>query len=583
MKKQIRFICMLLIIVVVGSAFAGCGSSTVKSDSTADAAAVATTATTAAAAESTANNPITLKMYINPGPFPMTPGVQDDPVAKEIERVTGVTMDIETVDNDKTKVMVASGDLSDLFAFSDVTYVDPMIKAGSIMPLDKYIVNSENIKKNADMSVKYSKENLSGGTGNLYVFLQRAKKNPSPVATSQNGVFLRWDYYKELGMPKLNTPDDLVTVVSQMLEKHPTNADGKKNYGFSTHVQWGIGFGYGSSSYATKYSGLYGLPTGFAYFNTVNNEYISLLDDRNNFWKGTAFLNKAYNAGVLDPESFTQKFETLQQKFDDGRVMCSFAEWLITKANTNLAASTNGNASYVDIPMPDTSEYTSWYSRQSPFGMTGRMFAVSSKCKYPQKAVDLIDYLYSEEGSRTILTGVKGRTWTDEGGKKKVTTEALNNSMTNADYRAAEGIHKYEGIVGLDYDSLDENGQFIDLFLEPDTAAAAYTSAQKEYIAYYGAKDLLDVIGKRENKSTVNEGITALCPPLTPDINRISSKVDSYLNENFVKLVMTKNDAAYKAMKESIITDINKMGFDQLDSFSKDGFLEAVKKWETYK
>lgn len=573
--RKVRKLLAVLVAVSIVASFAGCGGSASKSEATN--ATVTQQETSASASTGSQKEPVTLKCYIIAGVIPITPGIQDDPVAKEIEKATGVTMDITVDTADQAKVMVASGDLADINTFTDVTMVNSLIKAGSVAPLDEYLVNASNIQKNADKVLRYSKEFLSNGTGKTYAFAERAKKSPAPVATSQNGVFLRWDYYKELGTPEINNADDLVKVIGDMLKKHPTNADGKKNYGLSLISEWGPGV-YATQTYLQKYSGK-AMIGGFSSFNQVNNEFIPLLDDNNNMWKGMEFLNKAYRAGILDPESFTQKTENWIQKNNEGRNLCVPAEWMVTAVNAELAKSTNGAASYVDIPMPDTEEYTSWYDRQSPMGMTGRLLVISSKCKEPQRAVDLIDYLYSEEGSRTILTGVKGRTWTDDGGKPKVTAEAVAG---DADYRAKEAIHKYEGIVGLDYDSLDSNGQFLDLFLEPDAATAAYTSAQKEYIQHYGASSLLDVIGKRQFKSTMNEAITSLIAPMTSDISRINGKINDYLAVNAPKLIMTKDDASFKAQKEKMFADIKKMDYDKLNTFVQDAFKQAVEKAKTY-
>ncbi|HEY5584434.1 MAG TPA: extracellular solute-binding protein [Ruminiclostridium sp.] len=574
--RKVRKLLAVLVAVSIVASFAGCGGSASKSEAT-NATGTQQEASTGTST-SPQKEPVTLKCYFAAGIIPITPGIQDDPVAKEIEKQTGVTIDVMVGSADQAKVMVASGDLADISSFGDIATINSLIKAGSITPLDEYLTNASNIQKNGDKALRFSKEFISNGTGKTFALPERAKKIASPIATGQNGVFLRWDYYKELGTPEINNADDLIKVLADMQKKHPTNADGKKTYGVSTIADWGPSAAYSGISYLAKYSGLSGIQ-GFANFNIKSNEYVPLLDDKNTLWKGIEFYNKAYRAGILDPESFTQKTENWIGKNNEGRNLCVFAEWMIQAANADLAKSSNRSASYVDVPMLDTAEYTSVYDRMSPLGMTGRMLVVSSKCKAPQRAVDLFDYLFSEEGSRTILTGTKGRTWTEDGGKLKVTAEAVAG---DADYRTKEAVHKYEGLVGLDYDALDSNGQFLDLFLEPDTASVSYTSAQKDYIQHYGASSLMDVIAKRTNKVTMNEAITALATPLTPDMNRIQSKITDYLSTNAPKLVMAKDDASFKAQKEKMFSDIKKMDYDKLNMFVQDGFKQAVEKAKSY-
>lgn len=580
MKTTQRILALLVTTVFVAAALVGCASSPAQTTAATNAPTQAATPAPATPAPTVAP-PVTLTVYFTQGIVPLTPGVQDDPVAKEIEKATGVTMDVQLWADDKTKVMVASGDLADVTQSMNVTDVNSMITAGSVMPLDDYLGTAMDLQKNADKAIKYSRENVSNGTGKLYAILERSKKNAVPLQASQQGVFLRWDYYKELGCPAINSPDDLITVIAAMQKNHPTTPDGKKVYGLSTQTTWGPSAAWAQYTYLGKYSGLVGI-NAFADFNIKTNEYIPLLDDRNMIWRGVDFYNKANRAGILDPESFTQNYDALSGKYTAGQILSVYTEWMITQGNSDLAKSTNGTATYVDIPMPDTQDYAAFYSRKSPLGMTVRMLVVSSKCKNPQKAVDLIDYLCSDQGARTILSGVQGRTWDVKDGKVAALPEAIQSYATSSDYRKSEGIHKYEGIVGLDYDAQDANGQFLDVFLDPSAASAAYTAAQKDYIQHYGAKDLLDVIGKRTTNVTMDETITVLIPPLDADMNRIQTKIQDYLTANLPKLVMAKDDATFKALKDQMFADIKAMEIDTLNAFEEAAFKSAVEKASTY-
>jgi putative aldouronate transport system substrate-binding protein len=567
---------LLIALIIVLSA---CSSGNKNSNTTPS---PSTTSSPSAEATPVEIEPTTVKLYVIKGAVPMVSGIQDDAVAKEIERVTGVKMDIEVAPNDdKVKVMVATGDLPDLTLIIDPTLIDPLVKSGNLLDLSPYLDKAPNLQNNASQAIGYSRDVFSGGTGGLYALPARAKKIASPVADSQNGQYLRWDYYKELGYPQINNEDDLISVVGDMVKNHPVTKDGKKVYGWTTWTDWGM-FGYTNNTMYAKYSGLTGFGE-FANYYPNTNEFVSILDDRHLLWRGAQLLNKANRAGLLDPESFTQKGDTGVQKINEGRVMALSSEWISKAINTSLIAESGGNSSYQDVPMPDTAESPAWYDRSVPFGFSSRMFVVSAKTKVPEQVMKLLDYLYSEEGARTIFSGVKGTTWTEEGGKASITPETLATVATDVKFKEAQGIHKYETMVGLDYDALATSGQFLDLFLEPSAQTASLTEADKDYIQFYKAESKLDVIGMRENKTTVNQGIASLAPIPDPDQKRIEAKLNDYLTQILPKLILSKDEVSYKAEKEKIFAELKKLKVESVIKFYEDGFKIALDKVNSYK
>ncbi|WP_020618940.1 extracellular solute-binding protein [Paenibacillus daejeonensis] len=523
---------------------------------------------------------VTVKMYVPGSTTPIVSGIQKDPVAKEIERVTGVIMDMEISTNaDKIKVMAASGDLPDLTMISP-DMVGPLIQAGELLDLSPYLDQAPNLQKNAAMALQYSRDVFSGGEDAVYVLPARAKQEKSPIATSQYGNFLRWDYYKELGLPAINNEDDLIQVVKDMVANHPTTADGKKVYGFSTFADWGM-WGYHFSTFYSKYSGLNTFGPFDNYYNE-SREYVPILDDRALLWKSSSLYNKAYREGLLDPESFTQNSSNFGQKVDEGQIMAVNAEWFISSINARLADSTNGLAAYQDIPLADTEEYSAWYDRSVPFGFSSRSYVVSSKTKHPEAVIRLLDYLYSEEGARTVFTGVQDVIWSESNGEYQVKPEAIDQINANPDYRTQQAIHKYENIVGLDYDSLGENGQSLDLFLEPDVVKESYTAADEEYMKHYGADSKLGVIEMRKFKNSVNQGIDSLIPIANADQKRTETKINDYIMTAIPTLIMSKDQAAYDQKKAEIIEKLKALGVESVSAFYQDGFEKAIETLEGY-
>ena len=52
------------------------------------------------------------------------------------------------------------------------------------------------------------------------------------------GPYVRWDYYTEIGSPKMSTLEDLLPVLKQMQDAYPTSDSGSKTYALSLFGDW---------------------------------------------------------------------------------------------------------------------------------------------------------------------------------------------------------------------------------------------------------------------------------------------------------------------------------------------------------
>jgi len=122
------------------------------------------------------------------------------------------------------------------------------------------------------------------------------------------GFYVRWDLYKKLGYPKIETFEDFIPVVKRMLQFEPMNKDGKQNYGVSAWFGQGGEFGVWSlRSPFYFYSGY--IASLFYEIDEDTDDIKPTMTDANSmFWKGIEWWNKAYRAGIVDPDAFVQKF-----------------------------------------------------------------------------------------------------------------------------------------------------------------------------------------------------------------------------------------------------------------------------------
>jgi putative aldouronate transport system substrate-binding protein len=295
-----------------------------------------TTATTTETEEVAVKEPITLTVFGGETEKTFLKGVQEDPVMKNVADSLGITIDIigQSTDPEVAKIMVASGDLPDVVQLNK-ELMTTLIQNGQLIELDGLLeTHGQDIVKNAKLAVNYSKNFLSNGEEKVYAI-------PSQIDASGKVLnlvapYIRWDYYAELGYPEVNSYDQLLEVVAQMLEKHPTNENGEKNYGFSMWFDWDT-FAFGMLP--GYQSGIQPIDPGLGW-DMFNRKVVDWVDNDDSFmWEGVRFWNKANQMGLLDPDALTQKYDQAIEKGGQNRILCEVTQWQQGNTNNNLRSS----------------------------------------------------------------------------------------------------------------------------------------------------------------------------------------------------------------------------------------------------
>jgi hypothetical protein len=345
---------------------------------------------------------------------------------------------------------------------------------------------------------------------------------------------------------------------------------------------WGLWNYNVASSEIRNITAIPGATCGVFYYNRTTNEFINSVDnDDSPLWVDGKMYNKAYREGLIDPNSFTQPYSQATTTMNNGQVIVQLASWLTTDANAALAKANpdNPDAGYVSILMDNASYNAGNYSTTG----LSEFWCVSSKCKYPERALDVINTMYKEDISRDIQCGVKGDTW-DVGsdGKATLTDKGLTYN-SDPDFTANTGAQKYSNYSGIDIYSRDSNGQFINLMYEPDVLAKTLTPLTKDWLTMYNETDESD-LWKDHNGKANDTTFTNLFPAPSSDIARIDAKVNEYIVTALPKLIMCKSDDEFAAQKAQMIKDIQAIdGYDQLQEWCKtslESTAEAVKQYQ---
>ncbi|WP_256758856.1 extracellular solute-binding protein [Cohnella sp. WQ 127256] len=565
MDRKKRKSISALIVVLAVSVMAGCTSSGENAQSASPSASGASSPVVQEESQAT-KEPVTLKLTSDGALFMSTlaSGAQSDPVMQEIQKKTGVTLELDTqTDDKKFNLMLAGGDLPDIIILQNSSkYLKQIIEGNQVIPMDDLIeTHGQSILKESPSKVEISKQFFSNGTGKLYAIPGIASQKGPQYKYANHAYNIRWDYYKELGYPAVNNLDDFLNMLAEMQKKHPTNAQGQKVYGLAPLFDWGL----------VPYEMFDRL------FNRINqnNMFVYLqpgsfmpaggiLDPNVAYWDGTKFYRKANEMGVLDPDAFTQKYENFTEKVKSGRVLFSPWKWAGVDESNAALAKEDPKTGWVPMPLPKGQ--TVYLGEFGTNGFSNRLIMISKNSKHPERAMELINYLQSMEGSRLIQNGIQGKDWDVVDGKPQWKQETIDAQKNDPNFQTATGIGLYWNLAGFvdNYTDAEYNVP-MNFTSNMDFWKSQMSELDKDYSDHFGVSYPGELVEKRVQAGEIqtihydmdNElGKDASMPD---DIKRIEAKVTDYLVRMAPKLIYAKSEEEYNSIQATMMDELKGM------------------------
>ncbi len=410
-------------------------------------------------------------------------------VGRRITKLTGVTLKYEFPVGDaaqKISLMAASGDYPDLiFAGQNV---GTLVSAGALLDLTDLIEQyGPNIKK---MYGKYLIRNRYSKEDKSIYFLGSDPVNEEKMFP-MTGFELQHAVVKELGFPKMRTIYDLENAVRNYVRKHPT-IDGQKTIGMSLVPEdWRFSVSITDpSNLATGHpdDGEFCIdPKTYEaklhYFKEGNKAYFK-------------WLNKMYNEGLLDPESFVQKYDQYQAKIASGRVLAlSDQYWSFELPEKALRDLGKPERTYGMYPLT-ISENTKHADFQKSGFSGGIGISISKDCKDPVRAIKFLDWMCTDEAQVLINWGIEGIHYKVKNGKRIIPHSEWRKRNTDPNYFKNTGIDVYVYPFPRHGDgALDPTGNTYTTITE-NTLTEKYSDIEKEVLKHYGAKTWKDLYPK---------------------------------------------------------------------------------------
>jgi putative aldouronate transport system substrate-binding protein len=470
-----KLLCLVLGIALLLSVAAGCGAAPDNAGGE-----NGLPASSAQGADTPADlSPITFTVYI--GDAQVNADNWESPVAKEITKKTGVTLQIEYVvsgdEKQKISLMAASGDYPDLIMCKNSTHI--MKDVGGLQKLDELIDQyGPNVKRfygDYFSRLKYSKDDPS-----IYILggYELNKENMEP----DTGFELQHAVVKALGYPKIRTVTDYENAIKAYLEKNPT-IDGQKTIGLSLLADdWRALISVTNPAcFATG-----GSDDGEWYVNQEDMSVIRHLlrpEEREYF----RWLNHMNAEGLLDPESFVQKYDQYKAKIATGRVLGLIdARWEVGEPITALRQAGKEDRMYGWYPV--TMNENIKFPEYVPTGYRpGYGISITTKCRDTKRAMEFLDWFHTEEAQILTHWGVEGVHYDIVDGKRVMKDEFIEMQKTDPQFSKKTGITLYEyPFPQCGNMVLDSNGQSIEAFATLDAIKSRQTSVENEVLKAYG-------------------------------------------------------------------------------------------------
>ncbi len=480
----------------------------------------------------------------------------------------------------------AAGDLGDLVVIStDNGRVSEAISAGLIMDASQ-LMEGKDIMTTYGQAVEATNDNLD--KDGIYAF-PSAVSSGSPLESQEGleptfGPYIRWDYYKALGYPAMDSLDDMLDVLEDMQAVARETEGDDSIYALSFFSDWDDNM----MNNAKQIACMYGYDeVGFELLSADGSDRQSILDDDSLYIKALRFFYEANKRGLVDPDSSVQNYSTWSEKYSSGKTL--FCPWpWICQSNFNVAQNLVAGKGYMLAPVNDMNILS--YGNY-PDGDPSVVICIGSNAQDPQRMADFIDWLYSPEGVRlngqtSGAAGIEGLTWErGEDGLPQL-TEYGKKALPDNDVEVPEeygGGSWKDGGSKLNFKTVNTRD------IDPDTgetyAWESWSTTLSNEInplavdwqEYMGASSSMEYL-KENDMITVSAGTAYSIPLANADITTIREQCKSAIVGASWEMIFAESDEEFEEMLAEMKRTAYALGFEQVlevDNQNADDFDAA--------
>ncbi len=475
--KVTKFLKQNIILALLASlVLGGCGDAKVENTDS------GVTADTSESAVSSKDQ-VTFDWYINYSWFNTKWG--QSAVSKAITEKTGVNVNFITPqgnEQEKLNALIASGSLPDLITLGWwEPQVNDLIQKDMVYALnelaDKYDPYFWTVSDDQAVSW-YTQED-----GNIYGY-PCSSVTPDDVENNDNigsnqTFLVRKDIYEAIGSPDMTTIKGFENAVKKAAEEFPI-IDGKPIIPIGAHFFDDTG-NVSFDQYLQNFLAVPYEKDGKLYDRDTDPEYLEWL----------RMFNRLCREGYLSTDVFIDQRIQMEEKIAEGRYFCMLYQYTDMAAQQKTLYGRDPDSIYIAVDGPKNSKGEDHVLPTTTVnGWTITM--VSKNCKAPDRAIEFIDYMISEEGQKMVYLGIEGVTYDVIDGREVEKPEVLE--LLNTD-RAA-----YDELYGADdaYWMFQDNVMQQKWHRQNDGPTSQLEEWTYKYSAYTGQYDVTFPTGSDE-------------------------------------------------------------------------------------
>lgn len=457
MKLTRKSVKKLISLGLVFTTFLGCGKETAENDSS-------------------DKDTITLDWYINYSWF--NTGWGSNVVSRAITENTGVNINFITPqgnEEEKLNALIESGSLPDLITIGWwEPQVNEMIQKDMV-----YAINELADEYDPYFYQVCDEQAVSWYTqtdGNIYGY-PCSSVTPKDVEQNNNigsnqTFLVRKDIYEAIGSPDMTTIEGFENAVKKAKEMFPM-IGGKPLIPIGAHLFDDTG-NVSFDQYMQNFLAIPYEKDGKLYDRNTDPEYIEWLK----------MFRRLNEEGYFPSDVFIDQRTQMEEKIAEGRYFCMLYQYTDMAAQQKALYAKNPNSIYIAVDGPKNRNGDDHIlPTNTVSGWTVTM--ISKNCKNPDRAIQFMDYLISEEGQKLVYIGVEGITYDMVDGKPVIKPDVLK--LLNTDRTA------YDQIYGADdaYWMLQDNVMQLKWRTQNNSPTKQLEEWTYKYVKYTGQYDVI--------------------------------------------------------------------------------------------
>lgn len=457
---------------------------------------------------------------------------------KHLTDTTGVSLKIQSGNNERLNAMVATGNLPDIIVLNDINNpIRHQLEENNMVwdfdtLIEKY---APDMKISASMHKWYEyKDGLLYGYPSYFGAVEDMEKYPDVVKYEYHNKFIvRKDLcdFLGIGLDEFSTKDGFISALKKVKEARIT-ANGSVVAPTYFYTQ----------PHPLRIAQLFGMP-----LEDKNGDWVEVRKHEK-YKEAILFINRMYREGLIPEDAWTATADTVDSKLNNGSVFSLF-----DKSSCGNLAELNRvkpDASFVAVNPPKSNDGADpAITAVSTAGWT--WLAIPKTTKIPDRIIRFLNYMTTDEGQLLNYYGVEGITYEfDSNGRVKYTKDTEDLIINNRS-RAA---NKY----GFDFFCWMFNWSTYQRFnpiLDTPNAVAdrQINDFYRDYVYDARCAELVE-------------------PESGSDLLALQTKINTYWNQEEAKMMRASSEKEAEKLYNAAIKKIDDMGLEKINKYKNEKF-----------